>query len=295
MLGRSEVPSQRGKRIVITGANTGIGRHTALELGRAGAEVILAGRSRERTEPVVEAIRRERGGEESAARFVELDLSDLESVRAGAEAILSAQGGLDVLINNAGLVGQRGVTAQGFELAFGVNHLGHFLLTMLLFERLNRGARVVHVASRAHRRVKGLRLERARRAASSPMAFREYCESKLANVLCSAELARRASRSGVSSHALHPGVIASDLWRGLPGPLRWAMTRPMISAEQGARTTLYCATSPELKGRSGRYYVEEREQEVSEAGRSERLASKLWEASVEWSGASVPQELRVRG
>lgn len=287
------VPSQSGKRFFITGANTGIGRVTALELARAGAaSVILAGRSRERTQPVVDEINASSKGGENVASFLELDLSDLESVRTCASRYaeeFASQGPLDVLINNAGLAGKKGLTKQGFEMAFGVNHLGHFLLTMELWPHLAEDARVVHVASRAHSRVSKLDLDAMQQSATTPTAFPEYSTSKLANVLFSHELARRTSRTGKGSYALHPGVVASDVWREVPGPIRWLMTRFMISNEEGAMTTLYCATSPEVE--SGKYYDACKEKKTSKLGRDDALAQELWERSVAWSGAVVPEEL----
>lgn len=288
------VPSQQGKRFFITGANTGIGRVTALELARAGAQqVILAGRSLERTKPVIDEINALRG-EGEVASFLELDLADLDSVRACARAYgeqLVGEGGIDVLINNAGLAGKKGLTKQGFEMAFGVNHLGHFLLTMELWPYLAHDARIVHVASRAHTRVKAFDLDVFEQSAKTPTAFPEYSASKLANVLFSRELARRAQGSGKRSYALHPGVVASDVWREVPGPVRWVMKRFMISNEEGALTTLYCATSPEVSDESGKYYDACKEKKAARLGRDDELASALWDKSVIWTGARIPEEL----
>ncbi len=283
------VPPQEGKTFLITGANTGIGRVTAVELARAGARVILACRSLERTRPVIDEIV-DLAGEEMVD-FLALDLSDLDSVRACAAEFAKMSESLDGLINNAGLAGKKGLTRQGFEMAFGVNHLGHFLLTMLLWEHLKPEARVVHVASRAHIRVDGLDFDAMRQEATTTTAFPEYSASKLANVLFSNELARRCEGTGIHSYALHPGVVASDVWREVPGPIRWVMKRFMLTNEEGAMTTLYCATSPEVASHSGRYYDACKERRPRRTALDEALAEELWVRSVTWTQAPVPEVL----
>lgn len=287
------VPSQQGKYFFITGANTGIGRVTALELARAGAHLTLACRSLERTQPVLDEIAALSPDAAARVRFLPLDLSDLDSVRACAESFLALDEPLDVLINNAGLAGQKGLTKQGYEIAFGVNHLGHFLLTMLLFEKLSErpDARVVNVASRAHMRVKTFDFEALRSEAKTATAFPEYSASKLANVWFSNELARRAEAEGVHVYALHPGVVASDVWREVPGVVRWVMKQFMISNEEGAMTTLYCATSPEVAAHTGRYYDACKEAKPTALARDTAQAARLWEESVKMTGASVPEAL----
>lgn len=273
-----------GRTCVVTGANTGIGKVTARELARMGARVILACRSEERTGPVVEAIRSESGPE--AADFVALDLGDLGSVRACAEGLLARDLPVHVLINNAGLAGQRGQTKDGFELAFGVNHLGHFLLTALLRERIEASApaRIVTVASQAHYRVKKIDWEALRRPTRSVTGIPEYGVSKLCNVLFSAELSRRIAVPDVSTYAVHPGVVASDVWRRVPWPFRSLMKMTMISNEEGAETSLHCATSPELAERTGLYWDECRPKEPSALAKDESLAAELWRRSEAWAG-----------
>lgn len=274
-----------GKVCLITGANTGIGRVAAEALAARGARVLLAGRSEERTAPVVEAIRAQAGA--AFASFLPLDLASLASVRSGAEAVLARDGPLDLLINNAGLAGQRGQTEDGFELAFGVNHLGHFLLTLLLVERVRAAApaRIVNVASTAHYQADGIDFEAVRRATATVSGLPEYAVSKLANVLFTRELARRLAGSGVTTYALHPGVVATEIWRRLPRPIAWLATRFMRSPERGAETTLHCATSPEVAGESGLYYDDCRVREPSAAARDDALAADLWARSLEWTGA----------
>lgn len=277
-----------GKTCVITGANTGIGREAALSLAEAGATLLLAGRSRERTEPVIDEINSRHG--EDRATFIELDLGDLESVRRGAEEILEAADTIDVLINNAGIGGGQGVTKDGFEIHFGINHLGHFLLTNLLLDRLRESApsRIVTVASRAHKRVGGIDFDALREPTKSKTGMREYCVSKLANVLFSAELARRLEGTGVSTYALHPGVVASDIWRKVPGILQPLIKLFMISTEEGAVSTIHCATCPDIADKSGLYWDElGRVKEPTSVAQDRQLAAELWRRSEEWVGVGA--------
>jgi len=270
-----------GRVALITGASTGIGRVTAVELARAGAHVFLACRSLERTRPVVAEIRAARP--DAQAEWLPLELADFESVRGCARMFLERRLPLHLLINNAGVAGARGLTASGFEWMFGVNHMGHFLLTQLLLERIRRSApaRIVTVASRAHRRVGGIDWDAARRPTTTFTGVREYCVSKLANVLFSAELGRRLEGSDVSTYSLHPGVVDSDIWRRLPGPLRALNRLRLIPVEEGARTTLHCAASDEAGDETGLYYSDGGPAPSSAAGQSRALAAELWQRSEE--------------
>ncbi len=278
------IPKLDGVVALVTGSNTGIGKVTATELARAGAHVIMACRSAAKTEPVVEAIRRETGS--SKVEFAALDLASFASVRTAAEEFLRRDLPLHVLVNNAGLAGKRGLTADGFEFTFGVNHLGHFLFTLLLLDRLRASApsRVVTVSSRAHYGPRRIPWERLREPARTRTGLAEYGVSKLANVLFSAELARRTSGSGVTTYALHPGVIASDIWRRVPAPLRVVAKLFMSSTEEGAKTSLHCATAPELARESGLYYERCRPRRPSDPAQDAALAAELWTRSTDWVG-----------
>ena len=273
----------QGKVFIVTGANTGIGRVTAQEMAARGGQVFLAGRSEARTAPVVAEIRRATGNEK--VEFLPLDLADLASVRSAAAAFLSRGLPLHGLVNNAGLAGQRGLTRDGFELTFGTNHLGPFLFTLLLLDRLKESApsRVVNVASRAHTRAKGIDWDSLRKPAASRAGIHEYSVSKLANVLFTKELARRLDGSGVTACSLHPGVVATDIWRELPWGLRHLAKLFMISPEQGARTTLHCATSPEAATESGLYYDDGKVRHPSRIAQDPALAAELWRRSLEWT------------
>ncbi|MEO7093007.1 MAG: SDR family oxidoreductase [Polyangiales bacterium] len=274
-----------GRNAVVTGANTGIGRITAETLAARGANVVLACRSEERTRPIVDAIT-SAGGK---ARFEALDLSDLASVRACAARLVANGEPLHLLVNNAGLAGQRGLTKDGFELTFGTNHLGHFLFTVLLAPLLKKAApsRIVNVASVAHYKAKGIDWDAIKTSTRTLTGTPEYAVSKLANVLFAKECARRLGSSGVHSYALHPGVVASDVWRKVPWPVRPLMKLFMISNEEGAATTLHCATSPDVADHDGRYYDSCKERTPSALAQDEALAKELWEKSAAMTGADL--------
>src|SRR5216684_3030428 len=274
-----------GRTFLVTGANTGIGRATAEGLARQGGRVYVAARSPDKGEAAVAGIRASTGND--AVWFLPLDLADLNSVRACAAAFLARGEPLHVLVNNAGVGGARGLTKQGFELTFGINHLGHFALTQLLLERLTESApaRVVTVASDAHYSARGIDFEALRRRTRGLTALREYAVSKLCNVLFSAELARRTAGTGVTTYALHPGVVASDIWRRVPWPVRPLIQRRMLSTTEGAETSLYCATSPEVAQASGLFYDRCAPRAPSAVATPE-LAAELWKRSEEWTAAS---------
>jgi retinol dehydrogenase-12 len=275
-----------GRTFLVTGANTGIGRATASALARQGGRVYIVSRSREKGEEAVAGIKASTGNE--AVWFLPLDLGDLDSVRTCASAFLATGEPLHVLVNNAGVAGRRGLTRQGFELMFGVNHLGHFALTNALLGCLTASApaRVVTVASDAHYSARGIDFEAVRRPARGITGLHEYAVSKLCNVLFSQELARRTAGTGVTSYALHPGVVASDIWRRVPWPVRPLMTRRMLTVEEGAATSLYCATSPDVAQDSGKFYDKCAERAPSRVATPE-LAATLWKHSEEWTAPSA--------
>jgi retinol dehydrogenase-12 len=287
---RRAVPNTQdlaGRFIVITGATSGIGRAAAEKLASRGASLVLACRSEEKTKPVLEATR---AAGATDVQFVPLDLGSFASVRECAARIDALGRPIDVLVNNAGLAGQRGATKEGFELAFGTNHLGHFLLTALLAPRLRaaRSARIVNVASKAHYdATRGIDYDAVRKPTRSITGLPEYAVSKLANVLFTRELARRIGPQGVHSYSLHPGVVASDAWRRVPWPIRPLMKMGMISNDEGALTTLYCATSPVVASHDGRYYDECREKAPSPIALDDEAAALLWQKSVEFTGADL--------
>ena len=274
-----------GRTILITGANTGIGAATTRALASRGATVVMACRSTERARATRDEIAAATGNED--LHLLTLDLGDLDSVRAGAQEFLDSGRPLHVLINNAGLAGSRGMTTSGFELAFGTNHVGPFLFTGLLLDRLRSSApgRIVNVASEAHYRARGIDFDAVRATTRTRTAFAEYGVSKLANVLHAQELGRRLDRTGVTTYSLHPGVIASDVWRQVPWPIRPLIKLRMRSTEEGAQTSLYCATDPGLAAETGGYY-EDCAAKAPGSAATPQLAAELWQHSEQWTGWS---------
>jgi retinol dehydrogenase-12 len=277
-----------GRTFLVTGANTGIGRATAEGLARQGGRVYVAARSPGKGQEAVASIKAATGND--AVFFLPLDLADLSSVRACAAAFLDRGEPLHVLVNNAGVVRARGLTRQGFELMFGVNHLGHFALTQSLLGRLTESApaRVVTVSSDSHYQARGIDFDTLRRPERGVTGLHGYAVSKLCNVLFSAELARRTTGTGVTTYALHPGMVASDIWRRVPWPVRPLMLRRMLTVEQGAATSLYCATSAEVAQDSGLFYDKCAQREPSRVATSE-LAAELWKRSEEWAALLAGQ------
>ena len=272
----------QGKVALITGANTGIGRVTARELAKRGAHIVITARNQERAQPVLDEIRTE--SPQAKVDFIPLELSNFASIRACANAFIALNLPLHILVNNAGLAGAKGLTHEGFEMTFGVNHVGTFLLTQLLLPKLQASApaRVVTVASRAHYKAQPFDWDALRQKRRSFSGYPEYCTSKFANVLFSAELARRLQGTGVTTYALHPGVVATDVWRAVPWPFRSWIKRNMITPEQGAETSIYCATSPEIARETGLYYDSCKTKEVSTLAQDQALARELWLRSEEW-------------
>ncbi|HTS87268.1 MAG TPA: SDR family oxidoreductase [Gemmatimonadales bacterium] len=271
------LPDLAGRTFLVTGANSGIGRAMVEALAPAGARVILASRSRERTEPVAEALRRAYPA--SQAAFLEIDVSDLNSVRRAAASLLASPQSLDVLVNNAGVAGTRALSADGFDLTYATNHIGPFLLTNLLLPKLSESpaARIVNVASIAHFRAAGLDWATLqRRTAPKRSGFSDYAATKLMNVLHARELARRLAGKRVTTYVLHPGAVASNIWRAVPQPLQWLLKRFMLSNQEGAVTPLYCATAPELATETGQYYDKCKVFRPSPLAQDESLARELW-------------------
>jgi NAD(P)-dependent dehydrogenase (short-subunit alcohol dehydrogenase family) len=277
------LPDLAGRTYLVTGANAGIGLATATDLAGRGARVHIACRSKAKGEAAVAAIAAQTGSDQ--LRLLPLDLADLASVRQSAREFLALGEPLHVLINNAGIGGQRGLTADGFELHFGVNHLGHFALTQELLPLLRASgqARIVNVASDSHYAASGIDFAGLRHKTKSMTGMREYAVSKLANVLHAQELARRLDPAEVTTYALHPGVVASEIWRRVPWPARQIVTRRMLTIEEGARTSLYCATSAEVAQSTGTFYDKCAEAEPNKVATAE-LAAELWDYSAANAG-----------
>ena len=267
-----------GRSFLVTGANSGIGRALVEALAAGNGRLVLACRSEARTAPVLEALRSRHPGVD--ATLLLLDLADLSSVRSAAANFLATGERLDVLVNNAGVAGTRALSADGFDLTYATNHIGPFLFTNLLLPRLLASAegRIVNVASAAHRQVDHIDWSvLARRDAPKRSAFADYAVTKLMNILHARELARRLTGTTVTTYALHPGAVASNIWRAIPQPLQGFLKLFMLSNEHGAKTPLYCATAPELRGVSGLYYAHASELEPSKLAQDAGLARELWE------------------
>lgn len=273
-----------GKTCMVTGANAGIGRATALGLAKMGANVVMVCRSRERGEAAVMEIKRE-SGNNSVALLV-ADLSSLAAVRRLADEFKAKHPTLHVLMNNAGIIPRkRTVTEDGRETQFAVNHLAYFFLTNLLLDVLKASvpARIVNVTSQAHQGASidfdDLQSERSYRPT------RVYKWTKLANVLFTYELARRLKGTGVTVNCVHPGGVATNLLSDyLPRPLRFMTKIVGISPEKGARTPIYLASSPEVEGVTGKYFANQKEARSSKLSYDTALAARLWQVSARLTG-----------
>ncbi|XP_074535626.1 dehydrogenase/reductase SDR family member 13-like [Halichoeres trimaculatus] len=281
-----------GKTAIVTGSNTGIGKITAIDLAKRGARVILACRSKQRGEAALEEVKRESGSTQVV--FMQLDLGSVKSVRSFAENFLKTESRLDLLINNAGVYMQ-GRTEDGLGMMFGVNHIGHFLLTNLLLDRLKacEPSRVVNLSSMAHNfgnidfdclnKHKALGL-----GTSFSEVFRIYSDSKLCNVLFNHELAKRLQGTKVTCYSLHPGAINTELARNTSSLLQLAL-KPLTTfffknPVQGAQTTLHCALQEGIEPLSGRYFSNCTVRELYPKAKDDAAAKKLWELSEKLCG-----------
>jgi retinol dehydrogenase 14 len=276
-------PPMTGQTVLITGATSGVGKATAMGLANMGASVVMVGRDRGRGEAAMADIKENSGN--ASVDLMLADVSSQKEIRRLADEFGEAYPRLDVLINNAGVFrSERITTADGMEATFAVNHLAYFLLTNLLLDRLKAGApaRIVNVASADHSNATidfdDLQGEKRYRGAKA------YGQSKLANVLFTYELARRLEGTGVTANCLHPGVVGTNLGSGVSGVFGFMVRalRPLMkSPEKGAETSIYLASSPEVEGLSGRYFIKKAEARSSDVSYDKKLAERLWEASAE--------------
>jgi NAD(P)-dependent dehydrogenase (short-subunit alcohol dehydrogenase family) len=276
-----------GKTCLITGATSGIGRFTALELARMGAELFLICRNKARADETIGEIRETTGNKN--VHLLHADLGSQRQIRGVAAEFLATGRPLHVLVNNAGLGNtKRMVTEDGIEMVFAVNHLAYFSLTMLLLDRIKQSApaRIVNVASEAHRfgtiNLDDLGAERRYRT------FGVYAQSKLANILFSYELARRLGGTGVTVNCLHPGGIASGLWTNNGVLAQFIMKAGKLflkTPEQGAQTTIYLASSAEVEGVAGKYYANCKPKNSNKESYDLDVARRLWDVSERMTGA----------
>jgi len=277
----------QGKVCLVTGANSGIGKATALGLAEMGARVVMVCRDRARGTAARDEIRSASGND--SVELLVADLASLGSVRKLAEHFVEAHERLHVLINNAAVLSpKRMETEDGFEMQFGVNHLAPFMLTNLLLERLKASGstRVVNVSSMAHRGAK-IDFEDLQSEKRYKM-MRAYGQSKLGNVLFTYALAKRLAGTGVTANSLHPGIVRTGIFRDFPGPVRGLEKilggLILSTPTKGTKTSLYVATSPEIEGIGGKYFEKCREAESSAESHDEAVAERLWSVSAAMTG-----------
>jgi len=270
------------KIILITGANSGIGKSTATALSEMGAHVVMAVRDPEKGEIARQEIIRI--SKNNQVDVMECDLASLKSIRDFAEAFKARYTRLDVLVNNAGIFTEKRMeTEDRFEYQIGVNHLGPFLLTQLLLGMLKESSpsRIINIASAAHfgGRINFDDLQQQRKYSG----WKSYAQSKLANVLYTYELARRLSGTGITANCLHPGFVntrfAFNRKSEKPNPIMRLMKPFTIQPDEGAETTVYLAASPEVEGVTGKYFVKRKEKSSSKSSYDLLVAEKLWNIS----------------
>ena len=286
----AEVPLMAGKSVLVTGGTGGIGKATAIGLAALGARVGITGRDPARTEAAAAGIRATPGS--PAVDAFAADLSVQAGVRRLAAQVLDTYPRLDVLVNNAGgFWAHRHVTADGLERTFALNHLAPFLLTSLLLDRLTASApaRIITVSSGAHARGRidfdDLQSER------NYSGQRAYSQSKLANVMFTYELARHLAGTGVTATVLHPGVVRTSFGAEDQAPYLAVMIRVarlfMKTPAQGARTPIYLASSPQVEGITGRYFVNRKPKTSGKASHDTTAAARLWQASIDLAGLTA--------
>jgi NAD(P)-dependent dehydrogenase (short-subunit alcohol dehydrogenase family) len=279
-----------GKVVLVTGANSGIGRASALALARLGATVVMLCRSAERGEKALRRVREQSGNED--VHLLLADLSSRRDIFEGARDFKARFRRLDVLLNNAGiLTRRRRLTEDGFELQFFVNHLAYFLLTRLLLDALRESvpSRIVNVASTAHSR--GTLDFEDLQGEKHYDGWQQYANTKLANIVFTYELARRLKGSGVTANCLHPGLIHTHLmsnYSWVINALWYLLQRFFKQPEEGAATPVYLASSPEVEGKSGGYYRNCAPMGTSEESYDPAVQSRLWEVSEALTGFSFP-------
>jgi NAD(P)-dependent dehydrogenase (short-subunit alcohol dehydrogenase family) len=273
--------------ILVTGGTSGIGKAAALEMARLGARVVITARDEEKGKRTLQEIRDETGNPDIHLLF--LDLASLDSVRQSAKDFLERFDRLDVLVNNAGgYYGLRKTTAEGYEYTFGVNHLGHFLFTILLKETLIASkARIINVSSEAQKMGKMRFEDLMQDQRRSYSGIRAYAQAKLANIIFTYELERRWGNSGITANAMHPGAVATNFGSESRFVFRNLMKvgKPFLkSPAKGADTIIYLATSPDVQGISGRYFVRRREIRSNGQSHDPHIAKRLWEVSESLTG-----------
>jgi NAD(P)-dependent dehydrogenase (short-subunit alcohol dehydrogenase family) len=279
----------QGKTVVITGATSGIGEVAACRLAQQGARIVLIARDRSRGEQTLKRLEVVAPGQNHVVHYA--NLSRLAEMKRAAEVITGSEARIDVLINNAGaLFATRQVTGDALEMTFATNHIAYFVVTNLLIERLKArpGSRIVSTASDAHKRAKldfdDLQSEKGY------SGFGEYGRSKLMNILFTRELARRLAGSGVTANCLHPGFVATrfaDTSGGLTSLVVRGAKRFALTPEEGAKTIIYLASSPEVEGISGKYFYKCKQVMPTAEAQNDADAQRLWDISAQLSGVGA--------
>jgi len=280
------------KICLITGATSGIGAATALALAQDGTTIILVGRDQKRCESSVDKIKKATGN--SMVEYLLADLSSMTDIFKIAEEFKKRYQRLDVLINNAGAkFVDRLITVDGYEMTFALNHLAYFLLTNLLLDLIKKSgkARIINVSSGAHGGCSNINFDDLQME-KAYIGKQAYAQSKLANILFTYELARRMEGKGITVNALHPGGVATNFCRN-NGWVSWLkhvtahlLARDLVGPAEGAKTSIYLATSPEVEGVSGKYFSNQKEVRSSEASYDVEAARRLWDVSLELTGLS---------
>ncbi|EDV22197.1 uncharacterized protein TRIADDRAFT_28989 [Trichoplax adhaerens] len=282
------------KVTIITGGNTGIGKETAIDFAKRGARVILACRNETKGESAAQDIRQATGNDNVV--FKHLDLASFKSIRSFAEDINKNEKSLDILVNNAGVACERQLTEDGLEMIMGVNHFGHFLLTNLVLDKIkeSKNSRIVVVASWGHSLIRSINFDDIQNEKDFNY-LNVYCQSKLANVYFTRELAKRLEGHGILVNTLHPGSVRTEIFRHM-NPCTKLVGYPVAlmffkSAKQGAQTTIQLAVSEEINGMTGLYFENCRPVQMKPHALDDEAAKRLWKLSEEMTGLAPPQSL----
>lgn len=270
------------KVVLITGATSGVGRTAALELSRRGFRVFIGCRNKQKADAVLQELRA--ASPSGLGDLIELELGDFDSVRAAAKDFLSRGLPLNVLLNNAGVAGQRGLTRSGFELHFGTNHIGHFLLTQLLLPKLRECApsRVVSVSSESHYMTKVFPpWEQLKLSTPTFTGLPEYGVSKLCNVLHMRQLSKREAGK-VAGFSVHPGMVNTLAWRRMPAPVLWLLRLKMLDDVQGSVASVHASTAEGLEPGTF-FWSDAKPRKPSKLALDDSLAAELWKHSEEWT------------
>ena len=283
----------KGKTVVITGGNAGIGKVTAIALAKKGAEVVITSRSEDKAKIAIAEIKSNSGNE--AVSYVLVDLSSQESVRRAAEELKVKLPKIDVLINNAGCyVSDLQLNVDGIEMQFATNHIGHFLLTNLILDNVKAAgkARIINLSSIAHNSTRELNLDDINYEKVEYSGWKAYSRSKYCNILFTKELAKRLQKDGITVNAVHPGGVRTEIAEKNANwytKLGWIIMKPfMITVEKGAATSIYLASSPDVSGKTGHYWVKSKQEWSNRPSQDEVNWLALWNKSEELVGQEFP-------